>query len=229
MPSRNITYMRNKFIYFLVLLIGCILWLSIPFSVLQAPTIIHPVLFPIENAARALNAIEPLVQKIDRTASYLSSLKADYQKSKPGKPYLVVNTSGNEVRLINGRKILQTGKCSTGSYILLKTKGDRQWLFRTPRGEFRVTVKLKDPWWYKPDWAYLEENVPIPSIYSRDRYQGGVLGDFALGFGQGYLVHGTLYKRFLGMPVTHGCVRLDDEEMAFVFKTLTHGSKIYIY
>ncbi len=35
--------------------------------------------------------------------------------------------------------------------------------------------------------------------------------------------------RFLGLPVTHGCVRLDDDDMQFVFKTLTHGSKIYIY
>ena len=229
MSFPNIIHIRNRFIYFLVLLTGCMLWLSIPFTILEAPTTINPIVSAVEIDTALPSEFDPLVRQIKTTAAYLASLKTDYQKSKTDKPYLVVNTSGNEVRLIQGKQILHRGKCSTGSYILLKTKGDRQWLFRTPRGEFRVTVKLKDPWWYKPDWAYLEDNVPIPSIYSRDRYQGGVLGDFALGFGHGYLVHGTLYKRFLGMPVTHGCVRLDDEEMAFVFKTLTHGSKIYIY
>ena len=145
------------------------------------------------------------------------------------KSYLVVNTSKNEVRLVKEGVTIRRSKCSTGSYILLKASGDREWLFRTPKGKFRVTVKLKDPWWYKPDWAYIEEGLPIPSIYSPKRYVPNVLGDYALGFGDGYLVHGTLYKRFLGLPVTHGCVRLDDDDMKFVFKTLTHGSKIYIY
>ena len=39
------------------------------------------------------------------------------------------------------------------------------------------------------------------------------LGDYALALGDGYLIHGTIYKRFLGMPVTHGCVRLNDEDL----------------
>jgi L,D-transpeptidase YbiS len=124
---------------------------------------------------------------------------------------------------------IHKGKCSTGSYILLKASGNRQWLFKTPRGMFKVTVKLKNPVWYKPDWAYLEEGLAIPSRYSPQRYQEGVLGDFALAFGKGYLIHGTLYKRMLGLPVTHGCVRLDDDDMYQVFHKLTHGSKIFIY
>jgi hypothetical protein len=156
-------------------------------------------------------------------------LQNQYRKLESKKPYLVVNTSKNEMRLVKDGITIRKAKCSTGSYVLLKASGDREWLFRTPKGKFRVSVKLKDPWWYKPDWAYLEEDLPIPSIYSPKRYVPNVLGDFALGFGDGYLVHGTLYKRFLGLPVTHGCVRLDDDDMQLVFNTLTHGSKIYIY
>jgi L,D-transpeptidase YbiS len=159
----------------------------------------------------------------------IGRLQNQYRKLESKKPYLVVNTSKNEMRLVKDGITIRKAKCSTGSYVLLKASGDREWLFRTPKGKFKVSVKLKDPWWYKPDWAYLEEDLPIPSIYSPKRYVPNVLGDFALGFGDGYLVHGTLYKRFLGLPVTHGCVRLDDDDMQFVFNTLTHGSKIYIY
>jgi len=168
-------------------------------------------------------------EKLKIEKNEIKRLQKRYGQLESKKPYLVVNTSKNELRLVKDGTTIRRAKCSTGSYVLLKASGDREWLFRTPKGKFRVSVKLKDPWWYKPDWAYLEEGLSIPSIYSPHRYVPNVLGDYALGFGDGYLVHGTLYKRFLGLPVTHGCVRLGDDDMQFVFKTLTHGSKIYIY
>jgi L,D-transpeptidase YbiS len=168
-------------------------------------------------------------EKLRIEKEQLRDFKNTYDQIESKKPYLVVNTLKNEVRLVIDGTTVRKAKCSTGSYILLKASGKREWLFRTPKGKFRVTVKFKNPHWYKPDWAYLEEGKSIPSIYSPKRYIPNVLGDFALGFGDGYLVHGTLYKRFLGLPVTHGCVRLGDEDMQVVFNTLTHGSKIYIY
>lgn len=159
----------------------------------------------------------------------ISELKTRFAKLQPKKPFVIVSTFNNEIRMIQDGKTVHKGPCSTGSYVLLRAENERKWLFKTPRGRFRVTVKLKDPWWFKPDWAYVEEGLPIPSKESPKRYQPNVLGDYALGFGNGYLIHGTVYKRLLGYPVTHGCVRLDDEDMELVFNTLTHGSKIYIY
>jgi len=43
--------------------------------------------------------------------------------------------------------------------------------------------------------------------------EAGVLGDYALGFGQGYFIHGTLYTRLLGRNVTHGCIRVADKDL----------------
>ncbi len=167
--------------------------------------------------------------QIDSLRQRVRSLKAEFNRLTPAKPYLIVNSTANELRLMAGQNVLRKAVCSTGSYILLRAYGDRKWLFKTPRGRFKVNVKLKDPWWFKPDWAYIEEGLPIPSPYSPKRYEPGVLGDFALGFGNGYLIHGTLYKRFLGLPITHGCVRLDDQDMRVVFQTMSHGYRIYIY
>ena len=55
------------------------------------------------------------------------------------------------------------------------------------------------------------------------------MGDYALGIGRGYFLHGTLYKRLLGRNVSHGCVRLGDEDLEFLFKTATLGTKVIIY
>ncbi len=203
--------------------------------------VILPVLFPLlmlsfssNSTVNALSlshfaTLTSLSNQIDSIRHRVEILKAEFRDLTPEKPYLIVNSTANEIRLMKGQAVLRKAICSTGSYILLRTYGDRKWLFKTPRGRFKVNVKLKDPWWYKPDWAYIEEGLPIPSLYSPRRYQPGVLGDFALGFGNGYLIHGTLYKRFLGLPITHGCVRLDDEDMRIVFQTMSHGNRIYIY
>jgi hypothetical protein len=222
-------YKKNWLLFFSSLFAACILFLSIPLGVLPARETI-PSTDKFENPVDSLAIqLKLLKESIIAEQNRILQLKQKWKELEPKKPYLIVNTTRNQIRLISDRRIIRKARCSTGSYILLKTKGQRQWLFKTPRGLHRVTVKLTNPYWYKPDWAYIEENLPIPSIYSPKRYQPNVLGEYALGFGHGYLVHGTIYKRFLGMPVTHGCVRLDDEAMRLVFKTLTHGSRIYIY
>jgi Uncharacterized protein conserved in bacteria len=75
----------------------------------------------------------------------------------------------------------------------------------------------------------LKKGFPIPPKGHPSRYESGTLGDYALSIGDGYLIHGTLYQRFLGQAVTHGCVRMGDEDLEAVYKTLQSGSKVYIY
>jgi hypothetical protein len=176
----------------------------------------------------AQNSNSSSKQKIDELQAKLKILKLQYSKLQPKRPYIIVNTSEN-IFAIHDRAFIHRAKCSTGSYILLKAQGEKEWLFKTPRGVFRITVKLRNPTWYKPDWAFIEEGLAVPGLDSPKRYQDGVLGDYAVAFGQGYLVHGTLYKRLLGMPVTHGCVRLDDDDMQLVFDKILHGSKVFIF
>ncbi len=58
-----------------------------------------------------------------------------------------------------GMKLIKKDKCSTGSYILLKNGDDQQWMFKTPKGEFRIQGKTTSPVWKKPDWAFVEEGI----------------------------------------------------------------------
>lgn len=148
----------------------------------------------------------------------------------PTQTYLVINTVDNRFSLYRNRKLVRDGFCSSGSYTLLKTEdGEKEWIFKTPRGRFTIQGKITHPVWRKPDWAFVEEGLPIPGPTNASRFEYGVLGDYAMSLGDGYLIHGTLYKRLLGMPVTHGCIRLNDDDLEAVFNALSVGSKVYIY
>ncbi len=140
-----------------------------------------------------------------------------------------VDTIANRLYLKQGDKILREAVCSTGTGgLLVDPHSGRRWVFETPHGVHRVLDKKKDPVWNKPDWAFVEEGTPIPESEA-DRLDPFSLGDYALYLGGGYLIHGTLYQRLLGRSVTHGCIRLGDEDLAAVFKATPVGARVYIY
>ena len=146
-----------------------------------------------------------------------------------GQSYIVINTIENRFYLYTNKKLIREGFCSSGSYMMLQTAKNKKWVFKTPKGKYWIHGKTTNPVWKRPDWSFVEEGSPIPSANDDSRYEYGVLGDYALALGDGYMIHGTIYKRFLGMPVTHGCVRLNDDDLKIVFNTLNIGSKVYIF
>ncbi|PKP29795.1 MAG: hypothetical protein CVU00_14300 [Bacteroidetes bacterium HGW-Bacteroidetes-17] len=159
----------------------------------------------------------------------LAQLEKRMNTFTPIYPYIIINTTENKFYVFKGSKLLKEGKCSTGSYINLIGDNKKSWIFKTPRGERKILRKITSPVWKKPDWAFIEEGIPVPSMSHSSRFEYNVLGDYALALGDGYLIHGTIYKRQLGMPVTHGCVRLNDDDLEFVYKNLTVGSRVFIY
>jgi len=144
--------------------------------------------------------------------------------------YIVIDTAENRLYLKNGADVVRTAVVSCGSGVVLEESSGKQrkWVFDTPRGEFNVKSKIANPYWVKPDWAFIEEGEAVPRDLE-DRIESGTLGDYALGFGEGYFIHGTLYTRLLGRNVTHGCVRVGDEDLKAIFKAVPLGAKIYIY
>jgi len=163
-----------------------------------------------------------LTQEIQR-------LSKQYASYTSGQSYIVINTTYNRFFLYKNKKLIREGTCSTGSYKRLQTAEGRSWTFKTPRGKFEIQGKRTNPSWHKPDWAFIEEGLPVPPKDSPLRWEPYVLGDYALDLGDSYMIHGTIYKRQLGMPVTHGCVRMNDEDLEAVFRTLNIGSKVYIF
>jgi L,D-transpeptidase YbiS len=100
-------------------------------------------------------------------------------------------------------------------------------VFDTLLGRVHVKSKITNPVPGQARLGFHREGGHSQGL--EDRIESGTLGDFALGFGQGYFIHGTLYTRLLGRNVTHGCVRVGDEDLKAVFKAVPLGAKIYIY
>ena len=164
-----------------------------------------------------------------KAAAAEAALRKKFEALAPKGVHIVIDTGANRFTLKKGVEVIREGLVSTGSGdILPDPRGKRQWIFDTPRGEFAVKSKVENPYWTKPDWAFIEEGEPIPKNVD-DRVVGGELGDYALGFGDGFFLHGTLYTRLLGRNVTHGCVRFGDEDLKALFKASPIGTKIYIY
>jgi lipoprotein-anchoring transpeptidase ErfK/SrfK len=168
-------------------------------------------------------------KEINLISRDIQRLSRKYNAYTSGQSYIVINTTDNRFYLYRNKKLIREGFCSSGSYTLLQTQGDKKWIFKTPKGKYWIRGKTTNPVWKRPDWSFVEEGLPIPPKDDYSRYEYGVLGDYALAIGDGYLIHGTIYKRFLGMPVTHGCVRLNDEDLKVIFNTLSVGSKVYIF
>jgi len=175
-----------------------------------------------EDAAAANKEIKDLESKAKRAQRSVAGMV-------PGSVYVVVDTARNKLYLKKRDKVLHEALCSTGSGGLLKDPdADRQWVFETPRGNFRVIRKAEDPVWTKPDWAFVEEGKSVPDNWS-ERRDYDTLGNYALYLGDGYMIHGTLYQRYLGRAITHGCIRLGDEDLERVFRSAPVGTQVLIF
>jgi len=69
----------------------------------------------------------------------------------------------------------------------------------------------------------------IPPFGTVNRRIPDVLGDYKLDTGDGILIHGTNDPLAVGFWGTHGCVRLFDDDIAFVFENTPVGTPVYIY
>jgi lipoprotein-anchoring transpeptidase ErfK/SrfK len=158
----------------------------------------------------------------------IAALEKKIDKLTTQGPYLIVNTTENRFYLYNGAQLVREGRCSTGKNTRL-ISAKKVYEFKTPRGVHKVLSKQKNPVWARPDWDFVEQGLPIPPPGHESRFDPYTLGDYKLAIGDGYMVHGTLYQRRIGLPVTHGCIRLLDEDLEVVYNTMPVGSKVIIY
>jgi L,D-transpeptidase YbiS len=146
-----------------------------------------------------------------------------------GEMYIVVDTENNRLTLRQGDKVLLTAVVGTGSRQYIEEETGRNWYFESPTGSLTVLGKERNPVWIRPDWSYVEENMPVPARDDPDRIVREVLGKYALILGNGYKIHGTKYKELLGTHFTHGCISVGDQDLETLYKTVKIGTKVYIY
>lgn len=218
---------RTTLIYLAILILGTLFFVSMVFFIvpkLQDSTLILPSSSVKYTGGGDSGAEKETLQK------EIDKLQSKLEKYTPTGGYFVVNTTENHFYLYKGKELIRQGVCSTGKNEKLVVEGRKKaYTFYTPFGVRTVQRKQPNPVWAKPDWAFLEEGMPIPPPGDPSRFEANTLGAYKLVLGDGYMIHGTIYKRFIGQSVTHGCIRMLDDDLEAVYKTMEIGSKVYIY
>ena len=72
-------------------------------------------------------------------------------------------------------------------------------------------------------------NIVVPPFGTNQRRYEGVLGTHRLNLGDGYALHGTNLPESIGQSVSHGCVRLRNEDIETLYRMVPTGTPVYIY
>jgi len=75
----------------------------------------------------------------------------------------------------------------------------------------------------------VDGKVLVPPLGTTQRRYAGVLGTHRLNMGDGYAIHGTNQPKTVGRAVSHGCVRLRNEDIAKLYAMVEVGTPVYIY
>jgi len=72
-------------------------------------------------------------------------------------------------------------------------------------------------------------NIVVPPYGTHQRKYDGVLGNHRLNLGDGYALHGTDDPASIGHAVSHGCVRLRNEDIDYLYRIVPLGTPVFIY
>ncbi len=98
--------------------------------------------------------------------------------------------------------------------------------WNTPTGSTTIIRKARNPSWYVPKSIRLEQ-PELPRVVRPGPHNP--LGKHALYLGwQAYLIHGTNKPFGIGRRVSHGCVRLYPEDIAWFYDNLPVGTPVAV-
>ena len=73
------------------------------------------------------------------------------------------------------------------------------------------------------------KNIIVPPYGTNQRKYRGTLGGHRLDLGDGYALHGTDEPKSVGEATSHGCVRLRNEDIDYLYGIVPVGTPVYIY
>jgi L,D-transpeptidase ErfK/SrfK len=143
-----------------------------------------------------------------------------------------VPRTGIVVNLPDGRlyyfHVDSTGRSLVEVYPI--SVGQMDW--KTPIGVTKIVQKEKNPTWYPPKSVrdkHLQDGDVLPLAIPPG--PDNPLGEYAMRLGVpggAYLIHGTNNPVGVGMQITHGCIRLYPEDIAFLFGEVAVGMDVRI-
>jgi hypothetical protein len=85
-------------------------------------------------------------------------------------------------------------------------------------------------WPFTPGYEIIfEGKIFIPPFGTAQRRIPEVLGTRKLELGDGYLIHGTNQDDSIGAAVSHGCVRMYNEDVEKLYGMVPVGTRVYVF
>jgi hypothetical protein len=133
-------------------------------------------------------------------------VRAGALELRPVKKRVIIYRGARRFEFWDGARLIRKGRVAVG-----KPGAE------TPLGLFYVTDKFNPA--IDPDWAILGAYAFETSAYSKltDWPGGGIVG-----------VHGTPWPELLGQAVSHGCIRLSNENILFLRHRVPLGTPVKI-
>ena len=133
-------------------------------------------------------------------------VRAGALELQPVRKRVIIYRGARKFEFWDGARLVRTGKVAVGA------RGAE-----TPLGLFYVTDKFNPS--IDPDWSILGAYAFETSAYSKltDWPGGGIVG-----------VHGTPWPSLLGQAVSHGCIRLHNDDVSFLRSRVPLGTPVKI-
>ena len=133
-------------------------------------------------------------------------VRAGALELQPVRKRVVIYRGARKFEFWDGTRLVRTGRIAVG-----KPGAE------TPLGLFYVTDKFNPS--IDPDWSILGAYAFETSAYSKltDWPGGGIVG-----------VHGTPWPSLLGQAVSHGCIRLHNDDVSFLRSRVPLGTPVKI-
>ena len=103
----------------------------------------------------------------------------------------------------------------------LTTRGDEVGIIQP--GETRFVPLVLD------EHIVFDNTLFIPPEGTKHRSVPGELGHYRLKLGDGYQIHGTPFQKSIGTSASHGCIRMTDEDIEWMYNNVPVGTKVYLY
>ena len=117
--------------------------------------------------------------------------------------------------------VMKPGKTMLSDGNWLEVRGREVGVVDAATGEFAVLPTDEE--------VIFDNTLFVPPVGTLNRRIAGELGHHMLDTGNGFLLHGTPHKATIGTAATHGCIRLRDADIRWLYDMLPVGTRVYIY
>ena len=142
-----------------------------------------------------------------------------------------ISVGKQQLALKLGREMLASYPVSTSRFGL----GSKEGSFKTPTGKFRIAEKIGDR---MPLGTVFKSRRPVKAtkkilreedlVMTRILWLDGLDRRNANTHGRYIYIHGTNHEESIGVPASHGCVRMRNADMVELFEQVSAGTPVVI-